>query len=297
MFSKRRKSRKWLKKILKKDCSKIVSVNYLDYLHESDAKTLSMLKKIPFFDKLCSKFIEAFSESIHSIDDMANKIRINKNQIPRVYNMVLNISKKLGIDMPALYLELNRNPNAYTYGNEKATITITSGLLECLEDDELYAVLAHECGHISCKHVLYHTMGNMILNGGIMGLSILNTNGFLNNIITTPLKLAFYRWMRCSELSADRASVICCEGSAPVVETMMRLAGGTTHIDSEINKQAFVEQAEEYKGLMDEKKLNKAIEFLLIHGSTHPLLSVRAKESIEWEQTQQYKNIMVAMNG
>lgn len=152
---------------------------------------------------------------------MSSKIRISEKQIPRIYFMVVNISKKLGIEMPQLYLELNRQPNAYTYGNESATITVTSGLLECLEDDELYAVLAHECGHIACKHILYHTMGEVILNGGLVGFNLFDNNGFLSTAITLPLKLAFYRWIRCSELSADRAAIICCKQSKPVVETMM----------------------------------------------------------------------------
>jgi Zn-dependent protease with chaperone function len=82
--------------------------------------------------------------------------------------------QKIGIEMPELYLELNRDPNAYTYGTEKFTLVINSGLIECLQDDEIYAVLAHECGHIACKHGLYHTIGGMVLQGGAIGLNELS---------------------------------------------------------------------------------------------------------------------------
>lgn len=206
--------------------------------------------------------------------------------------MVVNISKKLGIEMPNLFLELNRDPNAYTYGDKVTTITITSGLLECLDDDELYVVLAHECGHIACKHVLYHTMGQILLNGGSFGLKLLDEGGLISSALIMPLKLAFYRWMRCSEFSADRAATICCKESKPVVETMMRLAGGTTHIDCEIDQQQFLSQATDYKDLLDDKKWNKALEFLVLHNSTHPLLSVRAYESAQWSQSKEFEEIL-----
>lgn len=296
MFNKRNKAKKWIKKHLKKDCRNLVPVNSEEYLHEADQKALAGLKKIPLFDKICSAFITAFNEPFRNIEDMSSKICISDKQLPRVYKMVENICAKLGIDMPKLYLELDRNPNAYTYGNATATITVTSGLLECMEDDELYAVLAHECGHIACKHLLYHTMGTVILDGGMFGISLLD-NGLIGKAITAPLKWAFYHWMRCSELSADRAATVCCETGAPVVETMMRLAGGTTHIDEEIDKELFIQQASNYKDLVDEKFLNKAMEFFMFHNRSYPRLAIRAFEIQQWTETEKFQNIIKTMNG
>ena len=296
MFNKRNKAKKWVKKQLKKDNAKLVPVNCDEVLHEADRKALDGLKKLPLFDKVCSGFIAAFNEPFHNIEDMSSKIRISDKQLPRVYKMTENICAKLGIDMSKLYLELNRQPNACTYGNETATITITSGLLECMEDDELYAVLAHECGHIACKHLLYHTMGTVILDGGVLGIRFLDS-GLIGKAITAPLKWAFYNWMRSSELSADRAAAVCCEAGAPVVETMMRLAGGTTHIDEEIKKDLFIQQAVEYKELVDEKALSKAMEFLMHHNDTHPLLAVRAAEIDKWSKTEEFQKIIKTMNG
>ena len=195
--------------------------------------------------------------------------------------------------MPKIYLKLDREPNAYTYGTEKKSITIHSGLIECLEDDELYAVLAHECGHIACNHVLYHTIGALILDGGHFGVkkaeSILSKT-IIGSIATATteatLGLAFYHWQRCSELSADRIAVICCGSATPVIESMMRLAGGTTHIDAEINTELFIAQAE-YQKLTEENKGNKLLEFGLTYNHVHPLLAVRALE---------HKNLLIQRN-
>ncbi len=291
MSLKKYRAKKWAQKISAKNMQTDVPIPYEYFLHKTDKAALEGLKKIPFFDTLCGKFIESINERIWNIANMSSRIRITDKQYPRVYRMVESISKKLGITMPDLYIEMNREPNAYTYGNKKVFITVTSGLLECFADDELYAVLAHECGHIACQHVLYHTMGMFILDGGILGVSFLE-NSLIAKLITTPLKMAFYNWLRCSEFSADRAAVACCDGAKPVVTAMMRLAGGSAHFDKELDVDVFVEQATEYKGLIEQSKSNKLMEYLMNWRGIHPLLSVRAHEAREWENADEYKAII-----
>lgn len=77
--------------------------------------------------------------------------------MPEIYNMLSPICEKLGIDIPEIYLELDVVPNAYTYGDTKPFIVITSGLLETMPMELLPTVIAHECGHIACHHTLYTT--------------------------------------------------------------------------------------------------------------------------------------------
>lgn len=295
MWFRKLKAKWWLKKLLSKDVSNVVPANKALFIHKTDKAALSALKAIPLFDKLCSKFIALFNEKEMNIIDMSTKIRISEQQVPRIYNMVKNICAKLGIPMPNLYLELDREPNAYTYGSESVSITITSGLLECFEDDEIYAVLAHECGHIACDHVLYHTLGMFILDGGEFAVDFF-AGSLIGSLVTTPIKYAFYHWMRCSELSADRAAVACCENAEPVIETMMRLAGGTTHIDSEINKSLFVEQSCDYQKIIENSKVNKLFEFYLTRNTDHPLLSIRAREAKEWSQSDSFNSIVQQFN-
>ena len=280
MFEKIKK-KIWIRKILKEDQNAISSISCDVYLHEDDKKAMDILKKIPFFDKICSKFISFLAEPVYNVEDMSSKIIISEAQLPKIYAMVKNISRKLGIDIPSVYLELDRDPNAYTYGDKSPSITITSGLLECLEEDEIYAVLAHECGHIACHHVLYRTMGRMILNGSSIGLSFLDNN-LITTAITASLKLAFCRWMRCSELSADRAAAICCGSAKPVIGYMMRLSGGTKNLKLEINDEAFLSQANDYQIMVDEDFIKKAIEFSKVGFTSHPLNAVRAAKIAEW---------------
>ena len=200
-------------------------------------------------------------------------------------NLLPPICEKLGIDVPELYVELNVNPNAYTYGDTKPFIVITSGLFETMPDELIPTVLAHECGHIACHHTLYRTMGRIILNGVFSMIS------GIGNVVLYPVQLAFAYWMRCSEFSADRAAAICDGSSDKVVEMCMRFAGYDKDIMADANADLFMEQAEEYRKMVDDSAWNKTLEFLLFQNYDHPLNAVRAYEAREWAQSERFKNI------
>ena len=303
MFFREAKARRWTKRQIKKNLNVNIPINCEQYIHSADKTALSALNKIPLLDTVCNKILSVMNDRQVNIINMSSMIHITEQQLPKIYIMVKSICKKIGIEMPELYLCLDRSPNAYAYGTEKHTLVIHSGLLECFEDDEIYAVLAHECGHIACNHMLYHTVARLVLGGGKIGLHELSTlfsgKGFVGNIVggaisavDSALELALYHWYRCSELSADRVAMICCENASPVIETMMRLAGGTIHIDSEINKELFISQTEDYKQIIDESKVNKVLEFLLTKDNEHPFLAIRAYEAQQFAASKDFERIL-----
>ena len=155
--------------------------------------------------------------------------------------MLEDVCEKMEIDVPEMYLELNVVPNAYTYGDDKPFIVVTSGLIETIPDELIPSVLAHECGHIVCHHTLYTTMGSLILNGMASMIP-----AALRALVTLPLQMAFAYWMRCSEFSADRAAMIYDGNSDHMIEVCMRLAGYGKFIDDKADPEVFIRQAEEY---------------------------------------------------
>ncbi len=266
--------------------------DYCDiFTHPADKRALEALKKIPMFDKLCSKFLSVFDEPFRKVNDMASKVQINERQLPKLHEMLLDICGKLKIEKPDFYLELNRTPNAYTYGDKSATVTLTSGLLECLTEAEIYAVIAHECGHIACKHVLYNTMANVLLIGGAVGSDLIIGDNFITAALIAPIKLALAHWHRCSELSADRAAAVCTGSAERVVGAMTRFAGGTASSDYQVDPEVFAEQAKDYKDLLDGSRVNKLIEYSLIYASSHPMPAVRASEIIEWCKSEEFEAV------
>lgn len=264
-------------------------INANDFTHELDRKALNTLKQIPGFTPLLKGFMKIFNEHTFHIVNMSGKIRISPEQLPQIYALLPPICEQLGIEEPELYLELNRAPNAYTSGDTNVFITVTSGLLEYMTENEIRTVLAHECGHIACRHVLYHTMGNVLLNGaaGMLGLGML---------FTTSLQVAFSYWMRCSEFSADRAAAICSGGSEPVVDVMVRLAGAGRELSSAVNRELFMAQATQYREYVDDSTWNKILEFLVLKDQSHPLTTVRALDVTQWCESTQFQLIMKSMN-
>lgn len=260
------------------------------FLHESDKAAMEALQAIPGFAQVMKAFMKAWNEQLFKIENMSTNIKLGENQMSKYYNMLPPICEKLGIEVPELYLSLDVNPNAYTYGDTKPFIVITSGLLELMPDELIPCVLAHECGHIACHHTLYRTMGSFVLNSAYAFVS------GLGNIAMYPIQVAFAYWMRCSEFSADRAAAICLGSADKLVETTFRLAGYTKNIQADVSLEAFMEQAEEYKSLIDNNLLNKAMEFMMFQNNSHPLNAVRAYEINEWVKKDIFRDIVDYVN-
>lgn len=257
-------------------------INKNVFIHEDDKAALKALESIPGFSKLVKLFMSVWSEKLIYIDNMAGRIRISEKQLPEYYHMLLPICEKLGIEVPDMFLELNVQPNAYTSGDTHPCIVLTSGLIETLPDELIATVIAHECGHIACHHVLYRTIGTMVLNGGISALQ-------LGGLAIAPLRAAFSYWMRCSEFSADRAAILCDGTADKMIEVCIRLAGFGKNIGHDMNMDAFMEQAQEYKKLMEDDSMNKAMEFLLYTFNSHPINVVRAYEAKQWAATEDFR--------
>lgn len=257
------------------------------YTHEADRAALKALKAIPGFSTFLKAFMNVWNERQQRILNMSSRIKIGENQMKKYYDMLPPICEKLGIPVPELYLEMNVVPNAYTSGDTAPFIVITSGLLKTLPEDLIPTILAHECGHIACHHVLYLTMGRIVLQGAG---SVLGSVLRLGTLLTVPLQLAFYYWMRCSEFSADRVAVLCDGTDRKMEEVCLRMAGWDKEIDAEVSLDAFLEQAADYKDLINESKWNKALEFLILSQASHPLMAVRATECRNWYYSKEYQD-------
>ncbi|MFA5413158.1 MAG: M48 family metallopeptidase [Patescibacteria group bacterium] len=75
---------------------------------------------------------------------------IQKNDNPYVYRLVENLCITAGLPMPKVYVIADPAPNAFATGRDPkhASIAITTGLIERLENEELEGVIAHELSHI-----------------------------------------------------------------------------------------------------------------------------------------------------
>lgn len=258
-----------------------------DFIHPEDAAALRQLENIPGFATLVKKFFALGLEKLQYGINMASAIRLSDKQLPSLYNHLPPICQKLGIEEPEFYLEMNPIPNAWTFGDTNIYITMTSGLVDLLTSEEFDAVLAHECGHILCRHVLYHNMSRYILKFS-------DRLGLLGDI-ATPLIYALLYWQRKSELSCDRAGAIVTSPET-VARVMVRLAGGPRSITEDVNLEEWVAQADKYEAIRNDGLINKALQIYATMGIDHPFSAVRVREILKWGASDAYSNIKMHLD-
>src|SRR6478735_150246 len=84
------------------------------------------------------------------IDAVTGAHEVSRQEEPRLYNLLENLCISRGITMPTLRITDDDALNAFATGlNEKQySITVTRGLMNALNDQEMEAVLRHELTHI-----------------------------------------------------------------------------------------------------------------------------------------------------
>ena len=80
---------------------------------------------------------------------------LTRKEAPELYNLLENLCIARGITMPRLNIIETPALNAFASGltDKSYKVTVTRGLIETLDQDELEAVLAHELTHIMNKDV------------------------------------------------------------------------------------------------------------------------------------------------
>lgn len=253
-----------------------------DFIHPEDAAALRQMESIPGFAALVKKILSIGIETLQYGVNMASSIRLSEKQLPDIYRHLPPICEKMGIAEPEFYLQMDPVPNAWTMGDTRIYITVTSGLVEMMNDEELDAIIAHECGHIMCRHVLYHTVAQWI-SAGIASLGVLGK-------LAAPMEFALLYWSRKSELSADRAASIITSPQV-VASTMARLSGGPKSITSQIDLREWATQADEYDKIQNSGLWNKTLQLAVIAGLSHPFSAVRVREILKWGESDQYNII------
>jgi len=89
---------------------------------------------------------------------------VTREDLPRVYQVVERLTQKIGIPMPKIYVIPNESPNAFATGRnpEHASVAVTQGILNLLNDEELEGVLAHELGHVRNRDILISSIAATI---------------------------------------------------------------------------------------------------------------------------------------
>jgi heat shock protein HtpX len=83
-------------------------------------------------------------------------VPISRAEAPRLYAVMERLAAKANLPVPKLYLIPQAAPNAFATGRNPshASVAVTQGLLELMNDDELEGVIAHELSHVRNYDIL-----------------------------------------------------------------------------------------------------------------------------------------------
>jgi heat shock protein HtpX len=89
---------------------------------------------------------------------------VSREQLPRLYAVMERLAAKANIPVPKLYLVPDMAPNAFATGRNPnhASVAVTQGLLEIMNDDELEGVIAHELSHVRNYDILVSSIAATI---------------------------------------------------------------------------------------------------------------------------------------
>ena len=95
-----------------------------------------------------------FSDKIALMSSGAQPV--SREQLPRLYEVMERLVAKAKLPMPKLYVIPQPAPNAFATGRNPshASVAVTAGLMELMNDDELEGVIAHELSHVRNYDIL-----------------------------------------------------------------------------------------------------------------------------------------------
>jgi heat shock protein HtpX len=91
---------------------------------------------------------------------MARAQEVAPGEAPELHEMVERLSERAGIPKPKLYVVHDPSPNAFATGRNpaNAAVAVNTGLLNLLDREEVYGVIAHEIAHIRNRDTLTMTI-------------------------------------------------------------------------------------------------------------------------------------------
>jgi heat shock protein HtpX len=89
---------------------------------------------------------------------------VTREQLPRLYEVMERLAAKANLPVPKLYVVPEAAPNAFATGRNPrhASVAVTEGLLQIMNDDELEGVIAHELSHVRNYDILISSIAATI---------------------------------------------------------------------------------------------------------------------------------------
>ena len=130
-------------------------VYFLQKEHGIDPNTLFLQSAPAVLGAVGVWFLIAWAGHAAFIRMATGSKTLDRKENKRVYNLVENICISQGITMPKVYIIEDESLNAFASGinNRSYSVSLSRGIINKLDDDELEGVIAHEITHIKNRDV------------------------------------------------------------------------------------------------------------------------------------------------
>lgn len=252
--------------------------------HPADRTALTALRRLKGFDQVLKVISGVLRERQHRLLYLASSAQVGPRQFADLDVLLDECLHVLDAPVrPELFVVQSPTANAYTIGMDKPFIVITSGLYELMSHDEMRFVIGHELGHALSGHAVYRTMLMHLIR-------LASSFGFIpvGGWALRAIVAALLEWQRKSELSGDRAGLLCGQDVDAAIRVELKLAGGS-HLDK-LDSQAFLAQAREYERSGDMR--DGVLKLLNLELQSHPFSVLRAAALTNWVDTGGYGAIL-----
>lgn len=256
------------------------------FRHPFDLEATQALQQLPGMDLLVRNVLGPVAEQFFYLDNIASSVLVSKDQLPDLYQLLVDACRILDMEEPQLYIRQHPAPNAYTFAmrGKQPFIVVHTSLIELLTPDEIQAVIAHELGHLKCDHGVYLTLANLLL----LAADVLAP---WSTAVVQSLQGQLMEWVRCAEFTCDRAALLVAQDPRVVASVLMKLAGGSPSLAPRLNLDAFLAQARSYDDI-SATELGQMLKEAQSSQLTHPVPVLRAREIDRWADSKDYQNLM-----
>lgn len=255
------------------------------FRHPLDREATLALKRLPGLDVLVRTLLGPLGEQFFYLENIASSVLVGPKQLPDLHELLLEACRVLDLEPPQLYVRQHPVPNAYTFAmrGKQPFIVVHTSLLDLLTAAEIQAVIAHELGHLKCDHGVYLALANLI--------SLAASQLPLGEALAQTLQLQMMEWVRCAEFTCDRAALLVAQDPRIVASLLMKLSGGSPTLSSQLNLDAFLEQARSYDAVSDDQ-VGDLLKQMRTQNLTHPVPVLRAREVDRWAASQDYYRLL-----
>lgn len=214
-------------------------------------------------DEVLQHFIDSGGAGPHYEVVLSTQLRLTPLLAPRLVPLMAEVRERLEFQEPIdLFVEPDAEINAFAlhsvHEGDPHAISLTSGLVQAMSDDELRFVLGHELGHLAYRHYRARLLDFAV-----------GEDASGDSRLPALLRRRLGSWDRLAELSADRSGFAAAHGRLePIVSAFFKMASGLGPEHLRFDIQAFLHQLE---------ALQKMKRKELLASFSHPVTPVRVR--------------------